>query len=237
MGELSVPLPSNDLLQEEEEEQQQQQEKENIVLTGFGLFSGHKVNSSWEAVKELQREGVGDEYNVIAEKLEVEYRCIDERVPELWKTHKPKLMVHCGLSAIAKELTLEQLAHRDGYDTKDVTGNHADNQSCCPCGDDVVKTSLCLGRVCNAVNESESGIATVISSDPGRFLCDYTYYKSLSIDPARTIFMHVPPLDNPYTAQELASAMKIAILEMLKQLDEEEGVDDVLESLHINEIS
>ena len=46
------------------------------------------------------------------------------------------------------------------------------------------------------------------------------FYTSLNIDRSRTAFVHVPVLDRPYTCQQLAQALKIAIGAMLRQVRE-----------------
>ena len=81
-------------------------------------------------------------------------------------------MVHVGVSGIAKEITLEQLAHNDGYDKFDVKGQVPNNNTCvddgkCP-RDACVKSKLCMGKVCQAILEDECKVNAVISHDPGR---------------------------------------------------------------------
>lgn len=51
-----------------------------------------------------------------------------------------------------------------------------------------------------------------------RFLCEYIYYTSLSIDPGRTVFVHVPVLDKPYTAQQIAQGLSEIIALLVEQL-------------------
>lgn len=42
-------------------------------------------------------------------------------------------------------------------------------------------------------------------------MCEFIYYTSLSIDEKRTLFVHVPPLDEPFTKEELAMALEVII--------------------------
>lgn len=51
-----------------------------------------------------------------------------------------------------------------------------------------------------------------------RYLCDFIYFTSLSVDKYRTAFIHVPPLDKPYTAEQLAEGIRQSIVAMLIQL-------------------
>lgn len=53
-----------------------------------------------------------------------------------------------------------------------------------------------------------------------RYLCEYIYYKSLHMDRTRVLFVHVPPLDKPYSVQELGNGLNLIIEEALKQLEE-----------------
>lgn len=51
-----------------------------------------------------------------------------------------------------------------------------------------------------------------------RYLCEYIYYKSLSINKNQTIFIHVPQLDQDNTAQKLAEKLKCVIGKLLEQV-------------------
>lgn len=61
-----------------------------VLVTGFGPFEGHKVNASWEAVKQLKkRETNGVE--IVVEEIPVIYSYVEERIPLLWKKYNPKV--------------------------------------------------------------------------------------------------------------------------------------------------
>jgi pyroglutamyl-peptidase len=47
-------------------------------------------------------------------------------------------------------------------------------------------------------------------------VCEFTYFTSLNIDNLRTAFIHVPMLNKPYSAADLAEGIK-AILDVLIQ--------------------
>lgn len=51
-----------------------------------------------------------------------------------------------------------------------------------------------------------------------RYLCEYIYFKSLSINKNQTIFIHVPQLDQDNTAQKLAEKLKCVIKKLLEQV-------------------
>ena len=50
--------------------------------------------------------------------------------------------------------------------------------------------------------------------DAGRYLCDFIYYKSLHLCQCPVLFVHVPPLDKPYSAEQLGQGLK-DLLEVL----------------------
>ncbi|KAK2179576.1 hypothetical protein NP493_482g00018 [Ridgeia piscesae] len=187
-----------------------------VLVTGFGPFGNHNVNASWEAVQELEKLVTGDEFVLVTREIPVEYDTVKTLVPTLWKEYQPKLVVHIGVSGIAKELTIEQQAHNTGYDKADIRGVFPKNQCCQFGSDECIASWLGMETVCSAVNNSKCGVDAVISLDPGRYLCDYIYYTSLHINPFCTAFIHVPPLNQPYTARQLAVAIRIAILAMLR---------------------
>ena len=89
-----------------------------IVVTGFGPFSGNTVNASWEAVKSLPDIWTDLENTLIIEEIPVEYDFNQKNVPEKWKDKQPDFVVHVGVKSRAKSLTLEVLAHNDGYEAK-----------------------------------------------------------------------------------------------------------------------
>lgn len=195
-------------------------ERDVVLVTGFGAFGIHDVNASWEAVCALPDICRNDKFQLVTEQLPVVYAKVDQRVPALWRRHAPKLVVHCGVSGIAKEVTMEQAAHRTGYLTRD-------NDKCCPAkhacaasGPDVIESKLSMSRVTETVNKQQLRLTAVKSQDAGNFLCDYTYYKSLSIDPDRCAFIHVPTITENCTPEALAEVIRHSILNMLEQLDD-----------------
>jgi pyroglutamyl-peptidase len=202
MGDSSSPAPS----------------KQTVLVTGFGPFATHVINASWEAVKELGQMGIRDDVNLVTLEIPVEYETVRSQIPSLWKEHNPHLVVHVGVSGIAKELTLEQCAHNDGYDKLDVCGRIPSTKCCVDDAPQCLVSRIDMQRVCASVNKScGHDVTSVVSHDPGRYLCDFIYFTSLNVDPRCTAFIHVPPLDRPYSAKQLAAALRVAVLAMLDQ--------------------
>ena len=57
-----------------------------------------------------------------------------------------------------------------------------------------------------------------ISTDPGRYLCDFVFYKSLHSSKGRSLFIHVPPLNKPFSEDELAKIIYDVLQCILSQI-------------------
>ncbi|XP_034524746.1 pyroglutamyl-peptidase 1 [Ailuropoda melanoleuca] len=64
-----------------------------VVVTGFGPFRQHLVNSSWEAVKELSKLGLNSDVEVELRilQLPVDYREVKQRVTRIWEGLQPQV--------------------------------------------------------------------------------------------------------------------------------------------------
>lgn len=193
--------------------------KKKVVVTGFEPFGDHTVNSSWVAVQELERLGLGEAVDLYVCEVPVEYQAVQSLLPSLWKEQRPELVVHVGVSGLATTVTLEQCGHNRGYKRLDNCSFCPASQCCMEEGPDCMKSVLEMDAVCRRVNESGMGITVSVSKDAGRYLCDYTYYTSLYLGQGRSAFVHVPPLGKPYSSQELGRGLRAIIQEMLKLLE------------------
>ncbi|XP_003385640.1 PREDICTED: pyroglutamyl-peptidase 1-like [Amphimedon queenslandica] len=201
-----------------------------VLVTGFGPFGSHKVNSSWEAVKLLPSMGLtanGRELRVETREIRVSYELVRDRVPALWDEINPDLCIHVGVSPY-KSIKYEKCANNHGYFLQDVDSQFLESSTIHPGSPDVLKTSLDLDglseEVLSIVAKEEGGKNNVkieVSFDAGQYLCDFIYYTSLhhtfkkKIDKAPVLFVHVPPLDQPYSQSCLANVLKHTIESIL----------------------
>ncbi|XP_044745545.1 pyroglutamyl-peptidase 1 [Coccinella septempunctata] len=178
-----------------------------ILVTGFGPFGVHLVNASWEAVKLLPDEFHG--HRIVKKEIPVCYKDVDEKIPNMWMSMQPKLVIHVGVSSEARKITIEKTANRNGYEKLDCFGKKHSTGNVCPrdLGDDFINTSINVPEICEILNSHDSTIKYCSSENAGRYLCEYIYYTSLRLDRNRCIFIHVPPLDSPYTAKELSDGI------------------------------
>ncbi|XP_035410665.1 pyroglutamyl-peptidase 1-like protein isoform X2 [Cygnus atratus] len=175
--------------------------KSTVVVTGFGPFRQHLVNSSWEAVKELSKRGLGKTIDLRITQLPVVYQKAKEQVFKIWTTLQPL----CGKNK--------------GYKEMDACGFHPEGGCCMLDGPEKIESTINMKTLWK--NISVEGIDIIFSRDAGRYICDYTYYASLYYGNGRAAFIHVPPLSKSVTADSLGKALQTIILEMLKQCGEE----------------
>ncbi|XP_044300923.1 pyroglutamyl-peptidase 1-like protein [Varanus komodoensis] len=187
-----------------------------VVVTGFGPFRQHLVNSSWEATKKLFDLGLGHDVDLHIIELPVAYRKAKELVCKAWSTFQPQLMVHTGLASTSKPtIILEQCGKNKGYNEMDVCGFCPEDGCCFLEGPEKLESTINMKKVWK--NVQVEGIDVIFSRDAGRYICDYTYYISLYYGNGRAAFIHVPLLSKWVTAELLGRALQSIILEMLKQ--------------------
>ncbi|CAG9766302.1 unnamed protein product [Ceutorhynchus assimilis] len=194
----------------------------NILVTGFGPFGEHTINASWEAVSILPDKIA--QYNIIKKQIPVSYKHVEENVPLLWDLHNPKLVIHVGVSSVATEIQLETCANKTGYARTDIDDScPAKGQAFCneSSNSECLKTNLNTQTICDRLNQHPQLKAST-SSDSGRYLWEFIYYVSLNQNNKNTLFVHVPPLDQPFSKSQLANALEIIIKCALELIEEED---------------
>ncbi|XP_039759647.1 pyroglutamyl-peptidase 1 [Pararge aegeria] len=202
-----------------------------VLVTGFGPFLNHPVNASWEAVRAMNKEEIENKCNVELVQLEipVTYENVDEFVPALWETHTPKLMIHVGVSSVANCITLETQAHRKGYQRLDYFNKCPANFACSAEGAIRIHTKLDAERICKDYNDNPlMETSAITSKDAGRYLCEYIYYTSLSVNNKRTLFVHVPDM-NIYSTDQTARALERILELCLEQIATDDAAKEVTE--------
>ncbi|XP_017065692.1 pyroglutamyl-peptidase 1 [Drosophila eugracilis] len=210
-----------------------------IVVSGFGVFRGHEsVNASWEAVKLLPESITHDgiDYDLEKRLVPVEYEAVDGAVLEIWK-RKPYLVIHVGVSGITKCCAVEKLAYNHKFRRADNCDQRLPNGSCELSNNvhaNVLRTELDVDKIVEAVNDKCSDCvapiepphndnlkphsATKASKNVGDFLCGYIYLKSLDIDKKRSLFVHVPPVDKPFSSEKTAEIVLRIIEQCIQQV-------------------
>ena len=191
-----------------------------ILVTGFGPFGEHLINASWVAVGHLsqlwdQRTPQWKPYSLATQEVPVVYSYVEGSLPKIYEEHTPCLCVHVGVSPYTT-VTLERSGRNSIYKHPDINGDVPTTGCCMNDGADCISTQFDLERIHKALSGSE--IEFSISEDAGRYLCDFIYYKSLHMSKCPVLFVHVPPLNKPYSGEQLGKALKDLLEVLLSQM-------------------
>ncbi|XP_020766572.2 pyroglutamyl-peptidase 1-like protein isoform X1 [Odocoileus virginianus] len=138
-----------------------------VVVTGFGPFRQHLVNSSWEAVKELSKLGLGSDMQVELQilQLPVDYREVKQKVTRIWEDLRPQFVVHVGVDPAAKAIFLEQCSKNRGYRDADIRGFRPECGVCLPDGPEVIASEVSMKEVSRRA--AVQGVEVAFSRDAG----------------------------------------------------------------------
>lgn len=188
-----------------------------VLLTGFGLFRGYGYNSSSEVVKALANTGIPG-VRLVTREVPVEYNTVMTVVPQLWQEFNPDLVVHCGMNATARNLVVEHEANNGSYCAMDNRGIVPNKGLCCRVSpqNERLRTCFDLTALTEKLKTAGCPVPVVTSNDAGRYLCEFIYFTSLRISPW-TVFIHVPPIGEPYSVQQLACTVSTIVLALLEQ--------------------
>ncbi|KAK3717902.1 hypothetical protein QZH41_014900, partial [Actinostola sp. cb2023] len=129
------------------------------------------------------------------------------------------LCIHVGVHGLTDKILLETCAHNDGYQCRpDIHCKVHESDYCIPGAPAVIHSSINLKLVCAKAKKRGIPCEIALSDDAGRYLCDFTYFTSLHHGSSPTVFVHLPPIEGPYTAQEMGESLKVLILIMLEHI-------------------
>ncbi|KJH53520.1 pyroglutamyl-peptidase I [Dictyocaulus viviparus] len=193
-----------------------------VVVTGFGPFSSFEENPSSQVVDELAKTKIpGFDGQLVVEKMSVAYSEVEEKVKSLWTRYSPKLVVHIGAHPIHHHIKLEQQSFGRGYCKYDVDGCVPQNNMCPTNSEPILSTKINCEEIASKVSQElgYKGLKITASDDPGRYLCAYSFYLSLSHDASRSLFIHVPPFDSTCTLEMVTAVVQKTITTILSTLD------------------
>jgi pyroglutamyl-peptidase len=170
-----------------------------IYVTGFGKFGGVDVNPTTELISKLRLSGTTQDLGVIPiDPLVVDVGNCNRCLSELPLCCDRDVIVHLGVNARAEKVNIERCAYNNmTFRIPDESGYQPDS-ICIEESislDSPLETDIDVDAVVNKLRGE--GFPVDVSLDPGRFICNYIYYKSLQrFDqdglPKKTIFVHVP---------------------------------------------
>jgi len=199
-------------------------EESLIYVTGFGPFVGHEIiNASWEAVRLLPTERTirNKSFRLKLVEIPVIYDEVNQHVERIWKDN-PKLVIHCGVCSSATKIRVEKHAYNSNYCKADWSGKCLENQKIClkNNGDatDALTTCIDVEKIVNELNSILPDEMFVCSTKVGNYLCGYIYLNSLDINCQRTLFIHVPPVNAPYSSQQTSTSILAILDKCVEQL-------------------
>ncbi|MCP4934615.1 MAG: pyroglutamyl-peptidase I [bacterium] len=166
----------------------------SILITGFGPFPGAPDNPSQLLVKALaERENSPSAINanLVYGLLPTHWQKLAHALTQLLEHHQPDLCVHLGYSAHSCGFCLETTAYNETCAQPDVDGHTG---SCDPVlGEQPLQLTSNFPLEMIEQELSAAGFNAMISNDPGRYLCNKSYYLSLTRSRS-SLFVHIPAL-------------------------------------------
>jgi len=157
-------------------------ENSKIKLESFTVLETSGVGSLLSLFELLQRFGISSAQQNNKETEEGEEKII---------------FVHFGVAASETKFRLESVAWNDAtFRVPDERGWQPQNQ--CIISDTSFGQSLACPLPLQSIAETlqNSGYTVELSTDPGRFVCNWIYYNSLNLSQkngTHSLFVHIPP--------------------------------------------
>lgn len=174
-----------------------------FIVTGFGPFQGVKDNptsiiaallvdyleqhTDWATPEMVDT-------RIIETSAEAAREETDSLLRDLKDKERKAVLLHLGVDCNRDNFYLEQCAYNEAnFRIPDERGFQPSDKSVSEGCASILRTPLDLEAVRGTVNDKEM---VQISTDPGRFVCNYTYFCSLQKfqenDRVFPLFLHVP---------------------------------------------
>lgn len=157
-----------------------------ILVTGFGPFGHNTSNPSSNSLETL---GCEDDNIIIYPNIEVSCKGVDDYLSSIDASN---IRIHLGLDEKAKTFKIEKFA----YNEKNFPIPDMDNLGQAGGGEAIdvigpIHQETCIDVHALLTHLVKMKFQVEISDDPGRYVCNYMYYKSLKKN-RNAIFVHVP---------------------------------------------
>ena len=165
-----------------------------LIITGFLPFLDNAENPSEKVARFLLSRGY--EGGI----LKVSYQAVEEFFSALDNGMGPFLLF--GLAGKRSGISLERFAFNETKETlKDVDGKIPPSQEVLKGGEAIAATSFSLEEIESILKKE--GIPTRVSTDPGRYLCNYAYYLALKKSNGKALFVHLPPESEAMSIEDM----------------------------------
>jgi pyroglutamyl-peptidase len=130
--------------------------------------------------------------------FETSYAAIDRDLPRLIARHRPRALVMFGLAANTPHIRIETMAHNEITRAQaDVTGKTPKDIAIRPARAMSRRGRASFTQLVNAARTG--GFKAQLSQDPGRYVCNYVYWRAIEAaqkpgGPRQVVFVHDPEL-------------------------------------------
>jgi len=174
-----------------------------LVVTGFGPFGDVTSNPTAMIIhelKQLKSQDLCQSFPVqILGVLEVSITGVEkflESTRYLFSTGAPRCFIHLGVDSGSKGFKLERKSfNNSNFRIPDALGHQP--ESCKIDNSQELDSPLCCSFDIEAALQTLQGEGFNVSAsdDPGRYLCNYVYYRSSQVATRCVIFIHCPPFE------------------------------------------
>lgn len=188
-----------------------------IVITAFDPFGGMTHNPSQQLVEAFAARH--PDPTVQTHILPTAFAGAAEGIAALIRDGKPKALIMLGVAETREAISLEETAFNwDEARIADNDGFQPLGRVIVPEGPERYPSSLPLDIM--ASRFQSVGIPTTRSNDPGRFVCNHTFYVAMHLLHHQQVpagFVHVPLFDKIVLEKQI-EALEITV-DLLKQND------------------
>lgn len=170
-----------------------------VLLTGFEPFDKEPVNPSWEAVRALDGERVGDDAIVVARQLPCVFGAAIASMEALLDDLKPALVIAVGQAGGRTELSIERVAiNVDDARIADNAGAQPIDATIAMDGPAAYFATLPIKAIVRDLRAA--GVPAMVSQTAGTFVCNHVFYglmhalKRQGHTGTRGGFIHIPYL-------------------------------------------
>jgi pyroglutamyl-peptidase len=169
-----------------------------VLITGFGPFPGAPVNPTRQIVRNLARTKRLAGHRLAAHVFATSYAAVDRDLPRLIAQHRPRALIMFGLAANTPHIRIETMAHNEITRAQaDVTGKRPKDAAIRPARAMSRRGRASFAQLVSAARAA--GFKAQISQDPGRYVCNYVYWRAIEAaqkpgGPTQVVFVHVPEL-------------------------------------------
>ncbi|WP_432258897.1 pyroglutamyl-peptidase I [Cupriavidus sp. TMH.W2] len=169
-----------------------------VLLTGFEPFENEPVNPSWEAVRALDGERVGDAV-IVARQLPCVFGAAIDAIGELVDGLRPALVIAVGQAGGRAEISVERVAiNVDDARIADNAGAQPIDTAIAPDGPAAYFATLPIKAMVRDMRAA--GVPASVSQTAGTFVCNHVFYglmHRLARQPGEDVrggFIHIPYL-------------------------------------------